>query len=652
MPQHLCANHTRNSPVDAFLRLFTTFLTDSFCLEFDAAVKAAGGNTRLEKDLPSFLRSMCKLSCWGNGAHAKGDGLEMLQWLQENHPELYSIEVGKAELGSRQDWMLKVASKMLPLLRPLTGCLTSTLVLDPNILRDLTLQRLELHYFEAGVHASAIMWDVAFSELRSLTNLKTMHMNPFQANKLHDQLWAMADLLKGPHALAVLDDNCRPWDKVRTDNAECRNWCANRDTRKAQRLRRLRTCRDRPDAEECTVVLRQVLALFSEGTQEPFQRTMSDCLEDTNGDKAFSKTPEWRAKQDWDIHSHNNAAERPFAVIKALKRLFPSTKLSYLPALSLAKVNGTYAVEETGGKHAKTKDIVRSFSGKATIADPILQRVMSKLCCVRSTSLGLVTIMLKRDYVEDVAAAAAHRKEPTAFKLKEAARLASTRMTKADAAMETELTRTKVQLLAELKSVTSTAGKRGILGKQHDRKTVGEKRKCDLSQVPVGFRDKCKKIKKWPAKGEDKQKHVQELVLKMIAADADTAAPETMALPTNLVRRPQMTAPEHTSALSKRVKAEQLTTMRKASAPEDDPVGVPLLAKHRMKLFCENEGPKKKHHQKRILDVRYLPKRSGWVTCSAPVEKTAAGQWEIPAQHLVQGEGNADAVVKVTSRTL
>jgi hypothetical protein len=147
----------------------------------------------------------------------------MHQWLQENHPEL----------GSRQDWALEVASKMLPLLRPLTEHLTSTLVLDPNILRDSTLQRLELHHFEVGVHASAITWDVAFSELRSLTNLKTMHVNPFQAHELYDKLWAMAGLLKGPHELPVLDDNHRPWEKARADNAECRNWCANRDTRKA-----------------------------------------------------------------------------------------------------------------------------------------------------------------------------------------------------------------------------------------------------------------------------------------------------------------------------------------------------------------------------------------------------------------------------------
>jgi hypothetical protein len=249
--------------------------------------------------------------------------------------------------------------------------------------------------------------------------------------------------------------------------------------------------------------------------------------------RPFSKTPEWRVEQDWDMCSHNNAAERPLAVVKALKRLFPSMKFSCLSALSLAKVNGTYVVEETGGKHAKTKGIVRSFSGKATIADLIFQRAMSKLCCVRSSSLGLVTIMLKRDYHVKGAAAAAHRKEPTAFELKEAARLASSRMTKTDAAMETELVRAKVQLLAELKSVTNTAGELEVVGKQHDRRIVGEKRKCNLPQVSVGFRDKHEKIKKRPAKGEDKKKCVQKLVLKMIAADEGTAAIETMALPTH-----------------------------------------------------------------------------------------------------------------------
>ena len=111
-----------------------------------------------------------------------------------------------------------------------------------------------------------------------------------------------------------------------------------------------------------------------------------------------------------------------------------------------------------------------------------------------------------------------------------------------------------------------------------------------------------------------------------------------------------MIAPEHTPALSKRVKAGQLTTTRKASAHKDDPVGAPLLATHRTKLFYENEGPKKERRTHRILDVRCLPKRSEWATCSAPVKKTAAGQqWDIPAQHLVQGEESADAVVKVAS---
>ncbi len=46
--------------------------------------------------------------------------------------------------------------------------------LDQNILRDAVLVRLENIRFEAYVHVSALMWKVAFAELRALTNRKTV----------------------------------------------------------------------------------------------------------------------------------------------------------------------------------------------------------------------------------------------------------------------------------------------------------------------------------------------------------------------------------------------------------------------------------------------------------------------------------------------
>ncbi len=42
--------------------------------------------------------------------------------------------------------------------------------LDQNILRDAVLVRLENIRFDAYVHVNALMWKVAFAELRALTN--------------------------------------------------------------------------------------------------------------------------------------------------------------------------------------------------------------------------------------------------------------------------------------------------------------------------------------------------------------------------------------------------------------------------------------------------------------------------------------------------
>jgi hypothetical protein len=106
MTRYLCANHTRNSPVDAFNRRFTKYLNDTLAMEFDAATKASGGRSRLEKDLPSFLRSICKLVCSGHGAYAKGDGLEIKEFIEREHPEVLLEDVGRVELSKRQDWVL------------------------------------------------------------------------------------------------------------------------------------------------------------------------------------------------------------------------------------------------------------------------------------------------------------------------------------------------------------------------------------------------------------------------------------------------------------------------------------------------------------------------------------------------------------------
>ena len=166
--------------------------------KFDEWADKMGKNSRLEKSGRALLRSICKLSFNGRGEYAKGDGIQIRDWLANNYPDLKNSS-GRAELSKRQDWVLEVSAKILPLVPALYKYLVEeTLVLDPNVLRDSVSQRLEMRQFQAYVHVNAIMWVIGFDELRFLTNSKKISMNPLEVNFLYENLWELGNVLKGP----------------------------------------------------------------------------------------------------------------------------------------------------------------------------------------------------------------------------------------------------------------------------------------------------------------------------------------------------------------------------------------------------------------------------------------------------------------------
>jgi hypothetical protein len=70
---NLCANHSRNLPVDAFNRLFTACITEELGDDIKKCAEATGGQARLEKDGEALIRAMCKLACSGHGQCVKGE---------------------------------------------------------------------------------------------------------------------------------------------------------------------------------------------------------------------------------------------------------------------------------------------------------------------------------------------------------------------------------------------------------------------------------------------------------------------------------------------------------------------------------------------------------------------------------------------------
>jgi hypothetical protein len=90
-----------------------------------------------------------------------------------------------------------------------------TLVLDSNILRDSILTRIEQIRFQAYVHVCAMMWKVAFQELRALTNTKKlndhgMNVNPMELNDIYDLLWNVGVELQSERCLGILQLEFRP----------------------------------------------------------------------------------------------------------------------------------------------------------------------------------------------------------------------------------------------------------------------------------------------------------------------------------------------------------------------------------------------------------------------------------------------------------
>jgi hypothetical protein len=83
---------------------------------------------------------------------------------------------------------------------------------------------MEMLPYECYVHANAIMWRVVYRELRALTNDAAMNLNPMELNDVYEEVWNVGVLLMSDEALSILDDDYRPWPKVKEGTEESRHF--------------------------------------------------------------------------------------------------------------------------------------------------------------------------------------------------------------------------------------------------------------------------------------------------------------------------------------------------------------------------------------------------------------------------------------------
>ena len=134
----------------------------------------------------------------------------------------------------------------------------------------------------------------------------------------------MGTLIQTRDALTLLDDDCRPWNKLHPDCPKAIKMYDGVEKLLADRKAALRIPLDRKDRVAHKEVLLCVMKLFGEGTHESLQRTMGHYLEATDGKCAESKLEQWEKDRAEGLLCHNNATERPFGVMKWLKKMCPS----------------------------------------------------------------------------------------------------------------------------------------------------------------------------------------------------------------------------------------------------------------------------------------------------------------------------------------
>jgi hypothetical protein len=280
------------------------------------------------------------------------------------------------------------------------------------------------------------MWRVVYRELRALTNDSDMNLDPMELNNIYEDVWNVGTLLQSNECLTILDDDFRPWPKLETckgGEAVAKQFYNVHDRNKQvittplppfpnpypnpyllltiyptptpykikADLAILRAYESREDIESYVVVLKKIFNLFGAAMHESLTRTLGTTprpfplpnpnpnryppigqyLEATSGCLSNKNKSEWERDIAARMICTNNAAEGPFATVRAFLHIYPSLKLRTVASLSAAVVNGTHRPAQMIGKRAIK-------AGLALTSPSEVKDAVSTLCGVRRRSPG------------------------------------------------------------------------------------------------------------------------------------------------------------------------------------------------------------------------------------------------------------------------
>jgi hypothetical protein len=206
-------------------------------------------------------------------------------------------------------------------------------------------------------------------------------LNPMELSDIYEHVWNLGVLLQTGECLTVLQPVCRPWSKVREAEAGSVHFYNVLNRRREEDLFELRGLEGRTDLENYEPVLREVLTLFGKAIVMSLERTMGNYLKSAGGIYRNELRAEWELDEVAKLLSHNNPAERPFAIVKAYLRVYNTMKLSNtLATFSLAMTNGSHQPAGTLGRSTKRKNRNREPPCTAVTSPAVLRFAVTKIC--------------------------------------------------------------------------------------------------------------------------------------------------------------------------------------------------------------------------------------------------------------------------------
>ncbi len=287
----------------------------------------------------------------------------------------------------------------------------------------------------------------------------------------------LGTMLQTPKSMEVFNLPYRPWPHVFKSGLRSKRFYEKMDANLAHDLERLRTYENRADSVVYKSILLQVLSLFGKGIVESLEYTMKDYLRQTNGPLSNERREEWELQATKHMLSHNNHAERPFAVLRAFAKMYPALSLRNLSWLAHSLVNGTHRPERLFGAARDSHGNNLMTAGIAVTAHRHLKQAVNIVCSVRRKTVGAVTRIVREAQNSDKTEQCVNRKRKALEKHEHLLRLKALKAAKVDEAEHTAnhaLVLSVIDLEHELAArQTNKQSQISYLKKQFDARVIG-----------------------------------------------------------------------------------------------------------------------------------------------------------------------------------